>query len=100
MRFVCANTGERLKVPSPNSDGLATDHFNAEATRTFIQTLIDRLEKRLGNLSEAGIKQLYLPSYEVVGAKWTPDFLEQFRALSELRYDSLSSRLCRLHCGE
>jgi hypothetical protein len=78
MRFVCANTGERLKVPSPNSDGLATDHFNAEATRTFIQTIIDRLEPRLGNLSEAGIKQLYLPSYEVVGAKWTPDFLEQF----------------------
>ncbi len=79
MRFVCANTGERLKVPSPNSDGLATDHFNAEATRAFIQTIIDRLEKRLGNLSEAGIKQLYLPSYEVVGAKWTPDFLEQFQ---------------------
>ena len=79
MRFVCANTGERLKVPSPHSDGLATDHFNAEATRTFIQTIIDHLEPRLGNLSEAGIKQLYLPSYEVVGAKWTPDFLEQFK---------------------
>ncbi|WP_197231693.1 glycosyl hydrolase [Novipirellula artificiosorum] len=79
MRFVCANTGERLKIPSPNSDGLATDHFNADATRTFLQTMIDRLEKRLGNLSEAGIKQLYLPSYEVVGAKWTADFLNQFQ---------------------
>ena len=79
MRFVCANTGERLKVPSPDSDGLATDHFNAEATREFVQTLIDRLEQRLGNLPQAGIKQLYLPSYEVVGAKWTPDFLKQFQ---------------------
>ncbi len=79
MRFVCANTGERLKVPSPNSDGLATDHFNAEATRVFVQTIIDRLTPRLGNLREAGIKQLYLPSYEVVGAKWTPDFLDQFQ---------------------
>lgn len=78
-RFVCANTGERLKVPSPKSDGLATDHFNAAATRLFLQTVIDRLEARLGNLPEAGIKQLYLPSYEVVGAKWTPDFLSQFQ---------------------
>jgi len=79
MRFVCANTGERLKVPSPHSDGLATDHFSADATRDFLQTVIDRLEQRLGNLSEAGLEQLYLPSYEVVGAKWTADFLEQFK---------------------
>jgi hypothetical protein len=79
LRFVCANTGERLKVPSPNSDGLATDHFSADATRTFLEVIIQRLEQRLGTLSESGMKQLYLPSYEVVGAKWTPDFLEQFQ---------------------
>lgn len=78
MRFACANTGERLKVPSPNSDGLATDHFSAEANRVFIQTVVERLQERMGNLREAGLKQLYLPSYEVVGATWTPDFLEQF----------------------
>ena len=29
VRYVCLNTGERLKVPSPASDGLATDHFSA-----------------------------------------------------------------------
>jgi len=79
MRFVCANTGERLKVPSPQSDGLATDHFSSEATRTFIQTLTDRLEKKMGDLRQTPIKQIYLPSYEVKGAKWTPDFLQQFR---------------------
>ncbi len=80
IRFVCANTGERLKVPSPKSDGLVTDHFSAEATRTFVQTLIGRLQRKLGDdLNAAGIKQLYLPSYEVRGAIWTPDFLEQFK---------------------
>jgi hypothetical protein len=78
MRFVCANTGERLKVPSPQSDGLATDHFSSTATRAFIETLTTRLQQRLGDLRDTRIKQLYLPSYEVVGAKWTPDFLEQF----------------------
>jgi hypothetical protein len=79
MRFVCGNTGERLKVPSPNSDGLATDHFNAAATRHFIETLTSRLEARLGDLPQSGLHQLYLPSYEVRGAIWTPDFLDQFR---------------------
>ena len=78
MRFVCANTGERLKVPSPNSDGLATDHFNHEATRVFIQYLTDRLEQKLGDLRLTALKQLYLPSYEVKGATWTSDFIEQF----------------------
>ena len=38
-----------------------------------------------GICQQAGIKQLYLPSYEVVGAKWTPDFLEQFQHYR--RYD-------------
>ncbi len=78
MRFVCANTGERLKVPSPNSDGLATDHFSHEATQVFIQYIIERLEQKLGDLQQTALKQLYLPSYEVRGATWTPDFIEQF----------------------
>jgi hypothetical protein len=79
IRFVCANTGEKLKVPSPNSNGLATDHFSHEATRVFIQYLIDRLKQKLGDLKSTALKQLYLPSYEVRGATWTPDFIEQFR---------------------
>lgn len=78
IRFVCANTGEKLKVPSPNSDGLATDHFSHEATRVFLQYIIDRLQQKLGDLKPTTLKQLYLPSYEVRGATWTPDFLEQF----------------------
>jgi hypothetical protein len=79
IRFVCANTGEKLKVPSPNSNGLATDHFSHEATRVFIEYLTDRLKQKLGDLKNTALKQLYLPSYEVRGATWTPNFIEQFR---------------------
>jgi hypothetical protein len=79
VRFVCANTGERLKVPSPASDGLATDHFSGQATRRYIEHLSSRLEKRLGDLRKTPLKQFYLPSYEVRGAIWTPDFVERFR---------------------
>jgi len=78
IRFVCANTGEKLKVPSPNSDGLATDHFSHEATRVFIQYITSRLKNKIGDLRPTALKQLYLPSYEVRGATWTPDFIEQF----------------------
>jgi len=85
IRFVCANTGEKLKVPSPNSNGLATDHFSHEATREFIQYIIDRLVQKCGDLKSTPLKQLYLPSYEVRGATWTPDFIEQFTKYC--RYD-------------
>ena len=79
IRFVCANTGEKLKVPSPNSNGLATDHFSHEATRVFIQYITNRLQQKIGDLKPTPLKQLYLPSYEVRGATWTPDFIEQFK---------------------
>lgn len=79
QRFVCTNTGETLKVPSPNSNGLATDHFSSEATHVFLNELIKRLENELGDLGKSALKQLYLASYEVRGAVWTPKMLEQFR---------------------
>ena len=85
MRLVCTNTGERLKVPSPKSDGWATDHLSREATRVFLDYLTDRLQQELGNLAESALTHLYLASYEVRGRIWTPDMLEQFRRYR--RYD-------------
>ena len=79
-RFVCANTGERLKVPSPASDGLATDHFSSRVTENYIRHLTDRLQARLGDLKNTALTQLYLPSYEVRGALWTDDLIEKFQA--------------------
>jgi hypothetical protein len=80
IRYICANTGETLKVPSPNSDGLATDNFSAAATSAYIRQVTDRLEARLGNLRQTALTHLYLPSYEVRGAIWTEDFPDQFKA--------------------
>lgn len=79
LRLVCCNTGERLKVPSPNSDGLATDHLSGEATRVFLDHVIERLRSKLGDLGSTALKQLYLASYEVRGPIWTPDLPQQFR---------------------
>lgn len=81
LRYVLMNTGERLKVPSPNSDGLATDHFSAQATKAHMDTVTSRLKETLGDLRSSGLKNLYLASYEVVGQVWSPGFLDDFKRL-------------------
>lgn len=79
LRYVCMNTGERLKVPSPNSDGWATDHLNAEATRAHMDYVIARLRETFGDLSKSGLGNLYLASYEVRGPVWSPSFTQEFQ---------------------
>ncbi|MBI4894085.1 MAG: hypothetical protein HY821_25935 [Acidobacteria bacterium] len=80
LRFVCMNTGERLKVPSPNSDGWATDHLSAEATRAHMDYVIARLKETFGNdLRTSGLGSLYLASYEVRGPVWSPGFTAEFQ---------------------
>lgn len=81
LRYVVMNTGERLKVPSPNSDGWATDHFNPEATKAHMDYVIARLKEGLGDLRASGLKNLYLASYEVVGPVWSPGFIDDFKRL-------------------
>jgi len=80
MRFVCANNGERLAIPSPNSDGFMIDHFSAEATEMHFEYIIKKLEKELGQLDKTALKLMYLPSYEIRGTRdWTESIVEEFR---------------------
>ncbi len=79
IRYGVTNTGERLKVPSPNSDGLATDHLDPEVTQRYIREVIRRLKPALGDFRGTALRELYLASYEVVGRLWTPKFLDEFR---------------------
>jgi hypothetical protein len=78
MRFVCANTGAALKMPSPASGGYAIDHFSSEATKMHFDLFIDRLQQELGDIEATALKQMYVCSYELSGSTWTPDFLRQF----------------------
>jgi hypothetical protein len=80
LRYVCMVTGEKLKVPSPASDGLASDHLNAEATRVHMNHVVARLKHGLGaDLAKSGLRNLYLASYEVVGKVWSPVFAAEFK---------------------
>ena len=72
LRYICINTGEHLKVPSPKSDGLATDHLSAGATRRCLEYVVNHLKTALPDFRSTALKDLYLPSYEVQGRIWTP----------------------------
>lgn len=79
MRAVLTNFGQRLWLPSDHSQGLIMDHFNSKATRFHFQTIIDRLESRLGPLQDTSLERLYLASYESnAGVIWTPGFATAF----------------------
>ena len=80
LRYVCMVTGEKLKVPSPASDGLASDHLSAEATRVHMNHVIAQLRAGFGSdLAKSGIENFYLASYEVVGRVWSPVFVDEFK---------------------
>ncbi|MEN8157060.1 MAG: glycosyl hydrolase [Bacteroidota bacterium] len=79
IRYVMTNTGERLKIPNPASDGYATDHLSAKATENHINYMTGQLEKRFGDLNRSSINNFYLPSYEVRGLLWTYDLPEKFK---------------------
>ena len=79
IRYVMTNTGEKLKIPNPASDGLATDHLSASATRNHIKFMTGKLKEKLGKLDQSPVTNLYLPSYEVRGMIWTGNMLDQFK---------------------
>ncbi len=81
--FVFANTGQRLIVPSPGSDGLQIDFFDADDTRAYFGHVLDRLEGALGPLAETAIRYLEVDSLELEGGRlrvWTEDILPAFSA--------------------
>lgn len=79
IRFGYGNTGQQLVLPSPNSAGWAIDHFNPEATDWHFKHILDPLIAELGPLDKTALKQLYVCSYELRGASWTPKLLEEFQ---------------------
>ncbi len=81
FRYVCANSGEQLKLPSPNSMGPIIDHYDSAATRAHFMYFIDKLQSRLGELSSTTLKNFYLASYEATGAVWTPTLPTEFKQL-------------------
>lgn len=79
--FIFANTGQRLIVPSPNSNGLQIDFFDADDSRDYFNEVLDRLESALGPLDKSALRYIEVDSLELEGSRlnaWTEDILEVF----------------------
>jgi hypothetical protein len=80
-RYICSNSGERLIVPSPNSDGPIIDHFDSAATRMHMMYFINKLKPLVGDFEKSALKNLYLASYEAKEFAWTPTLPQMFKKL-------------------
>jgi len=86
ISFFMSNTGQNLRCPSPNSNGLIIDHLSRIATQNYFDSVLTRLAPI--SLPENHLKFFMLDSYEVWPMKdWSPLFVEEFN--SRYGYDPI-----------
>jgi hypothetical protein len=81
-RYVCANSGEQLFMPSAQSVGPIIDHYDSSATRAHLEFFIDQIRPLVGDFSTSSIKYFYLASYEAKDFAWTTTLPESFRRMN------------------
>ena len=82
LRYVCSNSGQELVLPSPQSAGLTIDHFDADAVKTHLLYVINRLKPVLGDFRKTALKSFYLASYEARGFVWTSTLPREFKKVN------------------
>jgi hypothetical protein len=82
LRFVCANHGQQLIVPSPNSGGPMIDFFDPRATEFHLNYIVTTILKELGRKSFEGtsFKTLEFDSMELDGfTPWNETMTTEFQ---------------------
>jgi len=77
-RFITSNTGQKLTVPTPNSNGLLIDHLDGNAARRHFRYIIDQILKVRPSLD--ALRYMEVDSVEVGNqTDWTDSFVAEFR---------------------
>ncbi|MCX6878205.1 MAG: glycosyl hydrolase [Verrucomicrobia bacterium] len=82
LRFVCANHGQQLIVPSPNSGGPMIDFFDPRATEFHLHHIVTSILKELGRKSFEGtsFKTMEFDSMELDGfTPWNEIMAAEFQ---------------------
>ena len=82
LRFVCANHGQRLIVPSPNSGGPMIDFFDPAATEFHLRHIVSAILAELGRSTFEGtsFKTMEFDSMELDGfTPWNASMAAEFR---------------------
>lgn len=82
LRYVCSNSGEALKLPSPHSLGPIIDHFDSSATEAHFLYFINKLKPVLGDFKKTALRNFYLASFEATGTVWTPSLAAAFQKIN------------------
>ena len=76
-RYITSNTGQKLMVPSPNSNGMIIDHLDSNAARSHFRHIIDQLLKTRPSLD--AMRYMEVDSVEVDDQMdWTDSFVAEF----------------------
>ncbi len=90
IRFLCSNTGQKLIVPTPNSNGLFIDFLDPDATKRHLKYILDRLGITPENAAEKGLDYLEFDSMELSeSTPWTdsiPDIFWKMQGYPIERY--------------
>jgi hypothetical protein len=92
LRFVCANHGQQLIVPSPNSGGPMIDFFDPSATEFHLNHIVGTILKELGKETFEGtsFKTVEFDSMELDGfTPWNDSMADAFQrrvGYSVIRY--------------
>ncbi|WP_339812379.1 glycosyl hydrolase [uncultured Imperialibacter sp.] len=81
-RYVCANSGEQLFMPSAQSVGPIIDHYDSSATRAHLEFFVDQIRPLVDDFATSPIKYFYLASYEAKDFAWSTTLPESFRRMN------------------
>ncbi len=73
--FQIGYTGQKVKRATVGSEGPVLDHFSQEAFNDYVQPF-EQVLQWIGDISP---RSNFNDSFEVYGANWTPDLLEEFK---------------------
>ncbi len=77
-RFITSNTGQKLMVPSPNSNGLLIDHLDGNAVESHFNHILGAILKTRPSLD--AMRYMEVDSVEVHDEMdWTDSFVAEFR---------------------
>ncbi|MEX0929394.1 MAG: glycosyl hydrolase [Balneolales bacterium] len=80
-RYIVANSGRQVVLPSEHSGGPILDHLDADAMGFHVNYFIDRLATVIDDIEASALTYLYLASYEARGFIWTTKLPETFKKM-------------------
>ena len=74
-QFSVGRTGQKVKRAAPGGEGFVIDHFDRQSVMHYLSTF----DKAFGESKTSFPHTFFNDSYEVYGADWTPNMLEEFK---------------------